>query len=58
MMSLGESALKRLAEAFCLVSAAIPDFAESRSYTTHLLQSTAGGLDLHSSFMLLLGLSE
>ena len=42
MMSLGESALKRLAEAFCLVSAAIPDFAESRSYTSHLLQSTAG----------------
>lgn len=42
MIALGESVLKRLAEALCLVAAAISDFAESSSYTTHLLQSTAG----------------
>ena len=42
MIALGESVLKRLAEALCLVAAASSDFAESSSYTTHLLQSTAG----------------
>ncbi|KAK9863281.1 hypothetical protein WJX84_001780 [Apatococcus fuscideae] len=45
LMSLGESVLKRLAEALCLVAAAIPDFAESHGYTTSLLQSSAGAVE-------------